>query len=191
MRLDRGGAGSRGRWQPGPRRADAAGDREEVAQDRAARGARRRRPARHSRSLPSGSASISTRFVTPPVRPNGLSAGTAVGSDRGLDGVAVAGRGRQQLDGEPERRGACQLLVGDAGDAGPAVARATRRRPPGHARPGRASAEGETGQDDQLVGRVVALDVAARVGLRVALRLGLGQDVGVGAPVARPSHVRM
>ena len=40
-------------------------------------------------------------------------------------------------------------------------------------------AEGQPSQHDQLVGRVVTLDVAARIGLGVAGSLGVGENVGV------------
>ena len=62
-------------------------------------------------TVPSGSASISTRFVTPSVQPKGLSAGTAVGTTDASIGVAAAGRRREQLDRQPERGRPFHLLV--------------------------------------------------------------------------------
>ena len=78
----------------------------------------RRRPrVPASRTVPSGVASISTRFVDA-VRP----AERAVGRDRrrhdrAHDGVAVAGRAGEQLEGQPQGGRALHLAIADAGDA--------------------------------------------------------------------------
>ena len=96
-------------------------------------------------TVPSGSASISMRFVTPSVQPKGLSAGTAVGmTDASMAPprrVAVA----SSLIVRPERRRSLELLVGDAGDAGLAVA-ARRRRPAPDASPDPATARTRAGR---------------------------------------------
>ena len=125
-----GTAGRRRRRQPRPRRADAARDRDEVAEHRAAR--RRAAGARTGdRIVPSGSASISMRLVTPSVQPNGLSAGTAVGMTAASMSSPRRLADGEQLDGQPERRGALDLLVGHARDArrGPCPRTVGGRRP--------------------------------------------------------------
>ena len=135
-------------------------------------------PGPASRTVPSGSASISTRLVTPSVQPNGLSDGMAVGMTAASIVAVAPRRGRQQLDGQPERGGALHLLVGHAGDAGPAVAAGRRRSAADRGRI-QPDPEREAGQDHELVDGIVALDVAARVGLRVAQLLGVGEDLVV------------
>ena len=116
--------------------------------------------------------------VTPSVQPNGLSAGTAVGTTDASIASPRRRRGGEQLDRQPERGRPFELLVGDAGDAGPAVA-ARRRRPAPDGRGVQPRAERQPGEDHELVDRVVALDVAGRVGLGVAQLLGVLEDLVV------------
>ncbi len=56
--------------------------------------------------------------------------------------------------------------------------------PVAHALGGDPGAEGEAGEDDELVERVEPLDIGGRVGLGIAARLGVGEDLSVLAALA-------
>ena len=109
---------------------------------------------------PTGSASTSTRFRTPAVRPSAESSGSAVGRTAAARlAVGMAAGGGEEAD-HPTRR---TRLVGmgsrDRGDAG--AGRAAAAVGPGRDRRGIEPAiEREPGEDHQLVDRVEPLDVA-------------------------------
>ena len=129
-------------------------------------------------TVPSGSASISIRFVTPSVQPNGLSAGTAVGTTAASmvspRRVAVA----SSLIVRPSAAAPSSSWSRHAGDAGLAVA-ARARRPPADVAGIEPLPERQPREDHELVDRIVALDVAARIGLGVAQLLRVLEDLVV------------
>ncbi len=173
-----------GRRSGRPRRARAAGDRDQVAEDRA----RRRRPAR-ARSVEPDPPDRH-RVDLDPVLHAGRPAECGLEWQRGRqDGrldlsvavvavvVCVAGlggRGRDQADdpaGSPR-----VLLVGEADGGDARTRRAVRTvRSSGDGRRVEPRVEREPGQDHELVDRVVPLHVTRRIGLRVAQPLRLGQ----------------
>ena len=136
-------------------------------------------PAR--RTVPSGSASISTRLVTPSVQPNGLSAGTAVG----MTAASMAPsrrrrRGRQQLDRQAEGRRALQLAVGDAGDPRPPVTARGRGSAPDGRRDRASSPNASRARMTSLLTASSPSTSPRRVGLGIAQLLGVDEDVVVG-----------
>ena len=184
------------RGEAGPRAAAVAGDREEVAEHGAARGV--------AAGPRAGERDVADRLA-PDLDAVEDAVRAAEGAVRGHGGREDRGRHRprraalgdgEQLQVEAEEARPLHLLRGDAGDPGPALA-ADRRRGPQDAGRVEPRPEREAGQDDHLVDRVVALDVAARVGLRVAVCLGLGEHLVVGPSelahrgqdeVGRPVH---
>ena len=155
---------------------------------------RRRRRGRRTRPGRRACASTSIRLRTPSVRPSGESSGTRGRQDRRPRATPSrsSGAAASELDGQPEAaaasRWSARLTAVIPGRPG----RRRARRPASRSWPGRASAEREPGEDDELVDRVVALDVAGRVGLGVAERAGprRGRRV-VAARPRRSSRVRM
>ena len=84
-----------------------------------------------------------------------------------LDAMLGLARQTKQLDAVAELGGVGDIERGDVADAFDVHALEIDR-----------TAEGDAGQDRQLVRRVDAVDVEARIGLSVAVRLRLGQHVG-------------
>ena len=132
------------------------------------RSRRRRRRDRRTRHGRPAAPSISIRLRTPAVRPRGDSSGTAVGrTDAASDpsgSIEAEARSRMILPCARASRWSARLTVVIPGPAGPP----TLSGRVGIARRVEPAIEGEPGEDDELVDRVVALDVARWVGLGVA-----------------------
>ena len=184
-----------GRREARPRAAAAAGERDQVPEDRAARGVAAGAGTRECHG-PDGVRDDLDAVEDPVGPPEGLVPVDRARQDRcGRAAVPAIGEG-DEPQGQAERARGTDLVGRDARDPGAPGAPHGRRclDDVGGIEP---RAEREPGEDHDLVDGVVALDVAARVRLRVAARLRLGERVGVRAPllahrredeVRRPVH---